>query len=189
MKPSFAPLKAGIRVRPSWRNVRRTRIELRRFRSECRTAACCSIVTPAVTRRRSSRALRGLGLWDDNAHNYNQPRRSENSQQGRINGDRSIAALNIWQLTKPGCGRLVETYLRSRGLTIPPPPILRFCPTPDTSRNSGPAGFATAIETASYLRLSKAMVHKLIAAGSIPAVRYGRAVRIPWVWLRLQAGE
>lgn len=50
------------------------------------------------------------------------------------------------------------------------------------------AGFATSIEAARFLRLSKAMVHKLIGEGKMPACRYGRAVRIPWVWLRRQAG-
>ena len=51
------------------------------------------------------------------------------------------------------------------------------------------AGFATAIEAAKFLRLSKAMIHKLIGEGTMPACRYGRAVRIPWAWLRAQAGE
>ena len=35
-------------------------------------------------------------------------------------------ALSIWQSAKAGWGTPVETYLRSRGLTIPPPPSLRF---------------------------------------------------------------
>lgn len=51
------------------------------------------------------------------------------------------------------------------------------------------AGFATAAEAALYLKLSKAMIHKLIGGGMIPACRYGRAVRIPWSWLKAQAGE
>jgi excisionase family DNA binding protein len=51
------------------------------------------------------------------------------------------------------------------------------------------AGFATANEAASYLKLSKAMIHKLIGENRMPACRYGRAVRIPWTWLRSQAGE
>lgn len=50
-------------------------------------------------------------------------------------------------------------------------------------------GFATPDEAATYLRLSKAMVHKLIGEGVVPARRYGRAVRIPWAWLRGQAGQ
>ena len=47
-------------------------------------------------------------------------------------------------------------------------------------------GFATPVEAAKFLRLSKAMIHKLIGEGTMPACRYGRAVRIPWNWLRAQ---
>lgn len=54
--------------------------------------------------------------------------------------------------------------------------------------SSKPSGFATTSEAATFLRLSKAMIHKLIGEGSMPACRYGRAVRIPWAWLRDQAG-
>lgn len=43
--------------------------------------------------------------------------------------------------------------------------------------------FATPSEAAAYLRLCRATIHKLIATGRIPAVRWGRAVRIPWAWL------
>jgi len=50
-------------------------------------------------------------------------------------------------------------------------------------------GFATPVEAASFLRLSRAMVHKLIVDGKMPARRYGRAVRIPWDWLTAQARE
>jgi excisionase family DNA binding protein len=51
------------------------------------------------------------------------------------------------------------------------------------------SGFATAAEAAAYLNLSKAMIHKLIGESKLPARRYGRAVRIPWSWLKAQAGE
>ena len=51
------------------------------------------------------------------------------------------------------------------------------------------AGFATPVEAARFLRLSKAMIHKLIGAGKMPACRYGRADRIPWSWLSAQAGK
>ena len=61
----------------------------------------------------------------------------------------------------------------------------------DPIRNNAPfglsqSGFATPVEAATFLRLSKAMIHKLIAEGKMPASRYGRAVRIPWIWLRAQ---
>jgi excisionase family DNA binding protein len=48
------------------------------------------------------------------------------------------------------------------------------------------AAFATVSEAARFLHLSAAMIHKLIGEGKIPASRYGRAVRIPWMWLRSQ---
>ncbi len=51
----------------------------------------------------------------------------------------------------------------------------------------GLAGFATVDEAAEFLSLSRAMVHKLIKAGLVPARRFGRAVRIPWPWLRAQS--
>ena len=39
---------------------------------------------------------------------------------------RGEAALALWQVAKPGRGTLVETYLASRGLHLPPPNALRF---------------------------------------------------------------
>ena len=51
------------------------------------------------------------------------------------------------------------------------------------------AGFATPVEAARFLHLSKAMVHKLIGDGSLPARRFGRAVRIPWSWLLAQTSQ
>jgi excisionase family DNA binding protein len=50
-------------------------------------------------------------------------------------------------------------------------------------------GFATPAEAAHFLHLSKAMVHKLIGQGRVPVCRYGRAVRIPWTWLKEEAGR
>jgi excisionase family DNA binding protein len=48
-------------------------------------------------------------------------------------------------------------------------------------------GFATVTETARFLHLSKSMIHREVNCGNIPSTRYGRAVRIPWSWLRAQA--
>jgi excisionase family DNA binding protein len=48
-------------------------------------------------------------------------------------------------------------------------------------------GFATALEAAQFLRLSTAMIRKMIAEGTCPARRFGTAVRIPWAWLEAQA--
>jgi excisionase family DNA binding protein len=56
-----------------------------------------------------------------------------------------------------------------------------------TSSIAPALGFATAVEAAEFLRLSKAMLHKLVCDGKVPARRYGRVVRIPWSWLRDQA--
>ena len=58
---------------------------------------------------------------------------------------------------------------------------------PKSAAVSMVSGLATVPEAAEFLHLSKAMVHKLVAAGTIPANRYGKAVRIPWAWLRAQA--
>jgi hypothetical protein len=37
-------------------------------------------------------------------------------------------ALRIWDTARPAGGTLAEAYLRSRGITLPPPPSLRFAP-------------------------------------------------------------
>lgn len=37
-------------------------------------------------------------------------------------------ALRLWEAARPVGGTLVEAYLRSRGITLPPPPALRFAP-------------------------------------------------------------
>lgn len=55
--------------------------------------------------------------------------------------------------------------------------------------NTQQSGFATTAEAAKFLRLSKAMIHKLIGEGKMPACRYGRAVRISWTWLVAQGNE
>jgi excisionase family DNA binding protein len=50
-------------------------------------------------------------------------------------------------------------------------------------------GFAKIREAAQFLGLSLGTVNKMIHQGRIPAKRYGRVFRIPWAWLRAQAGE
>ena len=52
---------------------------------------------------------------------------------------------------------------------------------------AAPSAMATPTETARFLHLSRAMIHKLIGDGKIPVCRYGRAIRIPWSWLYKQA--
>jgi putative DNA primase/helicase len=74
-------------------------------------------------------ALRMRGLWDNKGGRRSdsilqQPRRSESDQSDSDN--KRAIAMNIWRCTTSGTGTLVETYLRSRALTVQPPPILRF---------------------------------------------------------------
>jgi excisionase family DNA binding protein len=45
------------------------------------------------------------------------------------------------------------------------------------------AGFATPLEASDFLHVSIQTLHNLVKAGNVPAVRYGRCVRIPWAWL------
>jgi putative DNA primase/helicase len=75
--------------------------------------------------------LRSRGLWEDNSHRQRdfirqQPRLSANDQPDRDDAKRTEAALAIWQATAPAGNTLVESYLVSRGLRLPPPPTLRF---------------------------------------------------------------
>jgi putative DNA primase/helicase len=75
--------------------------------------------------------LRSRGLWEDNSHRQRdfirqQPRLSANDQPDRDDGKRTESALAIWQATTPAGNTLVESYLASRGLRLPPPPTLRF---------------------------------------------------------------
>jgi excisionase family DNA binding protein len=48
-------------------------------------------------------------------------------------------------------------------------------------------GMATPVEAATFLRISKSMVHKLIGENKMPSCRYGRVIRVPWRWLQAQA--
>lgn len=50
-------------------------------------------------------------------------------------------------------------------------------------------GLATPAEAARFLKLSRSMIFRLIAQQEIPTRRYGRAVRIPWNWLRNQSAD
>lgn len=44
-------------------------------------------------------------------------------------------------------------------------------------------GFATSVETARFLGVTRQHVAKLIKDGQMPAKKFGRAVRVPWAWL------
>jgi putative DNA primase/helicase len=72
--------------------------------------------------------LRSRGLWTENfPRRFIRPApRASTSHPDRDDAKRSKAALAIWQSAISPDGSLVETYLASRGLHIPPPPTLRF---------------------------------------------------------------
>jgi putative DNA primase/helicase len=73
--------------------------------------------------------LRSRGLWMENGPRRfirSAPRATSTSQPDRDDGKRSKAALAIWQSATSAGGSLVETYLASRGLHLPPTPTLRF---------------------------------------------------------------
>jgi excisionase family DNA binding protein len=44
-------------------------------------------------------------------------------------------------------------------------------------------GFATSVEAARFLGVTRQHVSKLIREGQMPAQKFGRALRIPWAWL------
>ena len=73
--------------------------------------------------------LRSRGLWTENGPRrfiLPAPRAAATSQPDRDDAKRSRSALAIWQSAISADGSLVETYLASRGLHLPPPPTLRF---------------------------------------------------------------
>ncbi len=75
-------------------------------------------------------ALRSRGAWNADGHRQTQPLRQDDRQCSAKSdlGDmkRTEAALAIWRASQPADGTLVETYLRSRGLKVSPPPAIRF---------------------------------------------------------------
>lgn len=73
--------------------------------------------------------LRSRGLWAQKGHHQfkrSAPRADTNNQTDRDDAKRTEAALRTWGATAPANGTLVETYLVSRGLHLPPSPTLRF---------------------------------------------------------------
>jgi hypothetical protein len=75
--------------------------------------------------------LRSRGLWEESGRQgFAQPEPSgaAASSQNRDDSERSEIALRLWGETAPAAGTLVETYLASRGLCLPPPLTLRFHP-------------------------------------------------------------
>ena len=76
-------------------------------------------------------ALRSRGLWEHRErHSIRRRAHKANLQKDtppdRSDTDRTEYALRIWQSSIPASNTLAETYLQSRGLHLPVPPILRF---------------------------------------------------------------
>lgn len=74
--------------------------------------------------------LQSRGLWPEKGSRritLLAPRSvSKRTEPDRDDAKRTEAALAIWQVAMPAGGSLVETYLGSRGLHLPPTPALRF---------------------------------------------------------------
>jgi excisionase family DNA binding protein len=59
---------------------------------------------------------------------------------------------------------------------------------PERGREIEPA-YASVVEAAAFMRISRGMVVKLIKEGEIPYRRFGRNFRVPWNWLHGQVPE
>jgi putative DNA primase/helicase len=73
--------------------------------------------------------LRSRGLWTQRGPRGSTrpaPRTAATSHLDRDDAKRIKTALAIWQAAMPAAGSLVEAYLASRGLHLPPLPTLRF---------------------------------------------------------------
>ena len=77
-------------------------------------------------------ALGKRGLWDasskHNDHFVCKRRIDSTAKTGPDSRVRTEAALALWQASQDITDSLAETYLRSRGITVLPPPSLRFHP-------------------------------------------------------------
>ncbi len=75
-------------------------------------------------------ALKGMGLVGQDDHERLSRRQEISPARTRPSDtdtkDRTAAARRIWSESRPASGTPVETYLASRGITIPPPPTLRY---------------------------------------------------------------
>ena len=74
-------------------------------------------------------ALRSHDLWaqdGDRPLKHHAARTVAVDRPDRGDTERTKSALAIWQASTPAAGGLVESYLRSRGLQLSPPPTLRL---------------------------------------------------------------
>ncbi len=74
--------------------------------------------------------LKSIGLWTQKGlglFRYAASRSvTKPKETDRDDVKRTEAALSIWQEARPSAGTLIELYLGSRGLHVPPTPTLRF---------------------------------------------------------------
>jgi hypothetical protein len=78
-------------------------------------------------------ALRARGLWpgrasDDPPTPSAEERQRREAERAEDRKRRTEHVLRIWREARPAAGSPVALYLRSRGITIAPPPSLRFHP-------------------------------------------------------------
>src|SRR5262249_53570655 len=73
-------------------------------------------------------ALRERDLWPDERLGRSASRGGSERTPETDDGERTETALAIWQSSTLAIGTPVETYLMSRGINLPPPPVLRFHP-------------------------------------------------------------
>ena len=73
-------------------------------------------------------ALRARGIWPDEGRGGTVGFQPRDTAEPSTGADRTKSALHIWGATSLAGGSLVENYLRSRNIIIPPPATLRFHP-------------------------------------------------------------
>lgn len=75
------------------------------------------------------RALRKQGMLANKETTYGKkyPAKEKNRDPGQ-DAARIEVALGIWREAQPVAGTYAEMYLRGRGITVPPPPSLRYHP-------------------------------------------------------------
>lgn len=73
-------------------------------------------------------ALRRRGLWGGRDVPILWGPRPAKAAKAAKASDTGEAARRLWHETRPASGTVIETYLRARGITMPPPLALRFHP-------------------------------------------------------------
>ena len=132
LRPSPRPSAGGKRAAAGWRAARPMTIASPAFRSATATTArCWSAAMRAASRQRVIAALRSRGSVDgDGARRFKRARAAacRRRRPSRIATTPSAPRPHLpsGSLRQPADGTLVETYLVSRGLHLPPPPTLRF---------------------------------------------------------------